>query len=214
MIFKTLLQHESALDSLTEEVVESSVQIVREHYANDVLEPLTTILNGSGTAEEKQKEIATTFKPLGGTIGVAALVSAMLVFLTVPTSPKEFVQLYLALGATQNKVKQYFANSQYKPHFTQDEVDYVVNDWMKINQRFIKAGIKVNSIPGFSIKSKDGKAYTGYEGVKYVLTNLDSFEPSEINSFLGALKKIKTTVDSKFKTKFRDLAKDDGSGLV
>jgi hypothetical protein len=213
MILKDLLQ-ESMFDQITECAVESSAQVLREHYATDVLEPLTAILMGSGTAEEKMKDIQAEFKPVGGTIGLSALVASMLQFLTVPTTSKEFVQLYTVMGATQDKVKTYFANSQYKPHFSQENIDFVQKDWREINQRFIKAGIKVNAIPGFSVSSKDGKKYTGYEGVKYFLTSLQDFNPSEINSFVGALKKIKSAVDSKFKAKFRDLAKDDSSGLV
>ena len=123
---------------------------------------LTDILTSSNTPDEKLAQIAQTFKAIGGTVGVAALISSMLLYLTVPTSAKEFVQLYTAMGATQDKIKQYFTNTQYKQHFSQDEIDYVVDDWMKINQRFIKAGMKVNSIPGFSVTSKDGKAYAEY----------------------------------------------------
>lgn len=212
MIFKELME-EARLDEAASHVVNEVREVLKEHYDSDIIAPMISILSGQGTADEKKKEIADTFKPMGGVVGVAALIASMLQYLDVHTSPKEFVQLYLTMGATQTKVKELFANSQYKPHFSTSAVEGTVKDWKGINQRFMKAGMKVNSIPGFAVRSSDGKSYTGYTGVKYFLENLDQFKPNEVNSFIGSLKKIKSTVDAKFKVKFRDLAKDDGDGL-
>jgi hypothetical protein len=214
MIFNELLAEETGLDLLTETVVNRSIEIINEHYDADILTPITKILSSQDTPDEKKTALADTFKPMGGVIGISAIIASMIQYLAVPTTPKEFVQLYIAMGATQTQIKQYFANSQYKDKFDKSSVDQVTKDWKEINQRFMKAGMKVNSIPGFSVKSSSGKAYTGYKGIKYFFDNLQDFQPAEVNSFIGSLKKIKSTVDSKFKVKFRDLVKDDSSGLV
>ena len=213
MLLKEFL-NEDRLNDASSKIVNEQAAIIREHYDNDVLTPLISIINSSDSANEKTKAIDELFKPFGGVSSGAAFIAAMLQYLIPPTTQKEFIQLYLVLGATQDKVRQYFANSHYKPHFSADEVEHAITDWKEINKRFIKSGAKFNNIQGFSLTSRDKKTYTGYSGILYFLSNIQEFSPAEVNSFIGFLNKAKQTIDKKFNTKFRDLAKDETTSLM
>lgn len=187
-----------------------------EHYATDLLTPLTTILSDIDlSGEEKLKQLTDTFKANSLTLdGVAKMIAGMLYYCgEAVLSPKEFFQLYLTVGASKNRVKMLVQQPTFKKHFSQENIDYVFDNWKLIQARFIMLGAKLRVVPGLNVKYGANKSIVGWQSMSEFLKNIPQAKPEEIQSFLAAINKSKLFIDKKFKAQFKALPDDDTPGF-